>query len=162
MSLRLKITSLSVLLLMAAGVCAQAQEEALQAQDTARLRYPVQKTFSETQEDLRQVHPADLPQPDNLDMQVQYDADADRFYFTPSLGEESLSTPFYMTGDEYVDFSSRKSLSDYYRNRVKEEKGKKHELSLTDMKFDIGQADKIFGPGGVQLKLQGSAELISV
>ncbi|MBP5259803.1 MAG: cell surface protein SprA [Paludibacteraceae bacterium] len=156
----MKITGLSVLLLVAAGVCAQAQEESLQAQDTTRLRYPVQKTFSETQEDLRQVHPADLPQPDNLDMQVQYDADADRFYFTPSLGEESLSTPFYMTGDEYVDFSSRKSLSDYYRNRVKEEKGKKHELSLTDMKFDIGQADKIFGPGGVQLKLQGSAELI--
>ena len=28
------------------------------------------------------------------------------------------------------------------------------------MKFNIGPADKIFGPGGVQLKLQGSAELL--
>ena len=28
------------------------------------------------------------------------------------------------------------------------------------MKFNIGPADKIFGPGGVQVKLQGSAELM--
>ena len=135
-----------LLLPAAVGTYAQTPDEELAGQDTTHLRYPVQKTYSETQDDLREVHPADLPQPGNLDMQIQYDADADRFYFTPSLGEESLSTPFYMTGDEYVDFSSKQSLSNYYKNRVKEEKGKKHELSLTeylvgltDVEFHVGQ-----------------------
>jgi putative salt-induced outer membrane protein YdiY len=33
-------------------------------------------------------------------------------------------------------------------------------FDITDMKFNIGPADKVFGPGGVRLKMQGSAELM--
>ena len=35
----------------------------------------------------------------------------------------------------------------------------KEKFDFTNMHFDLGPAEKIFGPGGVQLKTQGSAEL---
>ncbi|MEA4851463.1 MAG: cell surface protein SprA, partial [Paludibacter sp.] len=33
-------------------------------------------------------------------------------------------------------------------------------FSVSDMKFSLGPADKVFGPGGLQVKTQGSAELV--
>ncbi len=35
----------------------------------------------------------------------------------------------------------------------------KEKFEFTDMHFDLGPAEKIFGPGGIRVKTQGSAEL---
>ena len=71
------------------------------------------------------------------------------------------ATPFTMTGEEYADFSAKNELQDYWSElNSKAEVDNEKKFSITDIKFDIGKADKIFGPGGVQIKTQGSAELI--
>lgn len=72
-----------------------------------------------------------------------------------------LGTPVVMTTQEYLDWSLRQSLQQYYRDRNSElyqTKGK-NKFDFTDMHFSLGPAEKIFGPGGVQIKTQGSAEL---
>ena len=55
----------------------------------------------------------------------------------------------------------RRSMAAYYRNKNAQEfkeKGKDR-FDFTDMQFDLGPMNKIFGPGGVRIKTQGSAEL---
>ncbi|MBO5768847.1 MAG: cell surface protein SprA, partial [Bacteroidales bacterium] len=50
-----------------------------------------------------------------------------------------------------AQFFKKKNQIDYSK--------KKDEFSLTDMQFDLGAAEKIFGPGGVQLRTQGAVEI---
>ena len=149
---------LALVLLTGISYSANAQAD-VAAQDSA-LRFPVRQTLVEGPDDLQNTSPADLPQPSNLEVQVAYDPASGKFYFTQPLGEDDLTTPFYMTGDEYVDFSARQSMQRYFQEQGRAERNGKKEFDLTNMQFDIGPADKVFGPGGVQLKLQGSAELI--
>lgn len=72
-----------------------------------------------------------------------------------------LQVPILMTPEEYQEWSTKQSMSRYYiaRNREAFEGEGKSKFDFTDMKFDLGPAEKIFGPGGVQIKTQGSAEL---
>ena len=72
-----------------------------------------------------------------------------------------LNAPLLMTPDEYQEWSIGESMRRYYRQKNAEafENEGKNKFDFTDMKFDLGPAEKIFGPGGVQIKTQGSAEL---
>ncbi|NCC99564.1 MAG: cell surface protein SprA [Bacteroidia bacterium] len=128
-------------------------------QDTSKPRYQTNKIYPETQSDLEESAPIDLPNPENIKTKIDYDPTTSKFFFNTQVGEENISTPFYLNSDEYSDYTAKKSLELYYLSKNRDEKKSKYQLSLTEMKFDIGQADKVFGPGGVQLKLQGSAEL---
>jgi len=77
------------------------------------------------------------------------------------LTSSYLNTPLLMTPEEYQAWTLRQSFTKYFRDRnaeAYESKGKE-KFDFTDMKFDLGPAEKIFGPGGVRLKTQGSAEL---
>src|SRR5690554_7430485 len=77
------------------------------------------------------------------------------------VGDTEIATPFTMTPDEYYDLTGQKELHEYWKElNNKAEVDNEKKFSITDIKFDIGKADKIFGPGGVQIKTQGSAELI--
>ena len=142
------------------AVFAQATGDSIANKEESQLRFPIPKNYVENYNDLGQSTPASLPIPDNVVTEVVYDPDTDRYYFQSKVGDEDLGTPFYLTSDEFAEYQALRSQQEYYKAKVSEEKGKKHEISFTDMKFDIGPADKVFGPGGVQLKLQGSVELI--
>ncbi len=140
-----------------------AQEDVSAVGDTtsqAALHFPLAKNYAESHEDLTTPYPADLPTPENIQTTVQYDPVSGRYYFDTTIGEESLGVPFYLSNEEYLQYVASQSMQAYYLQRSREEKDRKHQFSLTDMKFDIGQADRVFGPGGVQIKLQGSAELV--
>lgn len=146
------------LLVLACCVHVMYAQDAPAASDS--LRYPISKNYAETHDDLDDVSPMDLPAPENIETKIQYDPVTGKYYFETTLGEDELGVPFYLSNEEYLRYTAQKSMQDYYLQRSREEKERKHQFSLTDMKFDIGQADRVFGPGGVQIKLQGSAELI--
>ena len=66
-----------------------------------------------------------------------------------------------MTQRSIGKWTEKRSFTDYYRSKNQEilrEKGK-DKFDFTDMHFSLGPAEKIFGPGGVRIKTQGSAEL---
>ena len=66
-----------------------------------------------------------------------------------------------MTQEEYREWSFKRSMNEFFKNKNAEafKAGGKEKFDFTDMHFDLGPADKIFGPGGVRIKTQGSAEL---
>lgn len=103
----------------------------------------------------------DLKDPDNLKTDIEYDENQDSYTLGSKIGDSYLNTPFLLTPDEYHKWSLRKSMSAYYRKKNADDfqnKDKKP-FDFTDMNFDLGPAEKIFGPGGVKIKTQGSAEL---
>lgn len=104
----------------------------------------------------------DLADPDNLKQDVgEYDEKSGYYKVGTKLGDNYLSAPYLMTPEEYMRWNSRKVLNEYFRQRndsLFTHKGQ-DKFDFTDMHFDLGPAEKIFGPGGVRIKTQGSAEL---
>ena len=81
--------------------------------------------------------------------------------FTLGTATSFLNAPVLMTPEEYQQWSLQNSMQQYWRHKNEEafESAGKNKFDFTDMHFDLGPAEKIFGPGGVQIKTQGSAEL---
>ena len=81
--------------------------------------------------------------------------------YTLGTATSYLNAPILMTPEEYQKWSLHQSMQRYYREKNAEafEATGTNKFDFTDMHFDLGPAEKIFGPGGVQIKTQGSAEL---
>ncbi len=130
-------------------------------EDSVKPRYTVRKTAPETLEDMKQPA-ADLKTPDNLKTEVTYDEKANKYIIGTKAGDDYVTVPLHLTPEEYAEWSMKKSLEEFYRSKTSEAfttGAGKDKFNFADMKFDIGPAEKIFGPGGVQIKTQGSAEL---
>ncbi len=103
----------------------------------------------------------DLRDPDNVKTTVEYDTRTGYYVVHTRIGDVDISTPYMMTDDEYRSYSERQQMGQYWQQKISAvEHDNERKFDITDMKFNIGPADKVFGPGGVQLKLQGSAELL--
>ena len=126
-----------------------------------KTRYPVSKTSPEGYKELMKQPTADLKNPDNVKTTIDYDVKTGSYVVRTKLGDTELTTPFTLTPEEYQDYSLQKSLQSYYRKKNEEEfqKAAENKFNLADMQFGIGAAERIFGPGGVRVKTQGSAEV---
>lgn len=124
------------------------------------VRFPVARIIPQNEEDLDKKS-IDLKNPDDLKIDTVYDPKTNTYIIGKKLGDGYLSAPIIMTAEEYQKWSLQKSLQAYYRTKNQEEFNSqgKNKFDFTNMHFDLGPADKIFGPGGVQIKTQGSAEL---
>lgn len=104
----------------------------------------------------------DLNDPENLKHdEGEYVEKTNLYRVGTKLGDNYLSAPTLMTPEEYLKWTERKSMDAYFKMRndsLVKTKGKS-KFDFTNMHFDLGPAEKIFGPGGVQVKTQGSAEI---
>ncbi|MDR2804015.1 MAG: cell surface protein SprA, partial [Dysgonamonadaceae bacterium] len=131
------------------------------AQDTVPARYPVAPTVPPTYEDLQTVYPIDLRNPVDFDRNFEYNPLTNRYELRSKIGGQDLTTPISLTREEYLRYSLEKSMNAYFKSRNDEEftgeaDRKKDALSGFGFNFDLGPAEKIFGPGGVRLQPQGS------
>ena len=130
--------------------------------DTIRLsRYRVSKTSPENSGDLDSRSAGDLRNPENLTLTEEYDLETNTYRIGTRLGDQYLSVPILMTSEEYNKWSLNKSMQEYFRSKNETEYASagKSRFDFTDMHFDLGPAEKIFGPGGVQIKTSGSAAI---
>ena len=128
---------------------------------TVTPRYPIKKFTQNTFDELNTKYPMDAPKPSNVKTIVEYDTKSGNYVLKTLVGENEIATPFLMTDQEYKNFTAKKEMQTYWREKnSKSQKNNEDKFSISDMKFNIGPADKVFGPGGVQIKTQGSAELI--
>ena len=123
-------------------------------------RWKIQKTQAIEDDDLTSS-PLDLQMPENLKQQVEYNDTLDRYIFGKKMAGGYLGAPIMMTTEDYMKWSERQAMKDFFRSKNSEifEKKGKEKFDFTDMHFDLGPAEKIFGPGGVRIKTQGTAEL---
>ena len=103
----------------------------------------------------------DLKDPDNITTTVEYQPESGIYVIHTRIGETDITTPYMLTQDEYNRYAEQQIMHRYWQQKISEvEHNNERKFDITDMKFNIGPADKVFGPGGVQLKMQGSAELL--
>ena len=124
---------------------------------------PVQQTVPQTYEELMgQEFSADLATPSNITTQAEFDPETGCYVIRTRVGDMDIATPFIMSEAQYNNWQMRKSMQEYYRQRNAElltEKGDKKPFDILDMNFALGPLEKIFGPGGVSLKTQGSVQI---
>ena len=109
----------------------------------------------------RPVSSLDLQDPENVTTTVEYQPENGRYVIRTRIGETDITTPYMLTQEEYHQYAERQIMHRYWQQKIGEvEHNNERKFDITDMKFNIGPADKVFGPGGVQLKMQGSAELL--
>ena len=123
-------------------------------------RWPVQRTQPISITDLYQS-PLDLHRPDNMKYQVEYNDTLDRYIIGNKMGNTWISAPIMMTPQEYMTWTELQQRNAYFRKQndeIYQAKGK-DKFDFSDMHFDLGPAEKIFGPGGIRVKTQGTAEL---
>ena len=130
-------------------------------EDTTTTQTRLKKYEHNTIEDLSTTYPMDNKQPDNIKTVVEFDDKTGNYVIRTRVGETDITTPFSMTSDEYLRYSAQNEMQSYWKEKNRKgDVNNEDKFSLSDMKFNIGPADKIFGPGGVQVRTQGSAELI--
>ncbi|MBR6508634.1 MAG: cell surface protein SprA, partial [Paludibacteraceae bacterium] len=112
--------------------------------------------------ELTQPHSSmDLHDPDNITTSVEYQPETGTYIIRTKIGDNEITTPYMLTQEEYNQYAERQMMHKYWQQKIGEvEHNNERKYDITDMKFNIGPADKVFGPGGVQLKMQGSAELL--
>ena len=123
-------------------------------------RWKIKKTSPVVVSDLDSAV-VDLRMPENIKQQAEYD-DSTGFYLIGSkIGSSYLNAPILMSPEEYQEWSRERELRHFFRQKNVanfDAKGK-DKFDFADMHFDLGPAEKIFGPGGVRIKTQGTAEL---
>ena len=131
--------------------------------DSAMMPFPVQRTVPQSYEDLmRDELGYDLATPSNIKTEAEYDPATGCYIVRTKLGDVDIATPFLLTAQQYNDWQLRRSMQQYYRDRnmgLVIEKTEKQPFNIFDMNFALGPLEKIFGPGGVQLKTQGSVQV---
>jgi cell surface protein SprA len=124
--------------------------------------YPVQPTVPATYNDLMgDQSAADLRTPSNITTVAEYDPETGYYVVRTKLGDAELTTPFLLSEKQYNNWQLRQSLQEYYQERNQQlvEDKEKQPFNIFDMNFAYGPLEKIFGPGGVSLKTQGSVQL---
>jgi len=126
------------------------------------LPFPVQQTVPQSYEDLMSDELAyDLANPSNIRTEAEYDPATGCYIVRTKMGDIDIATPFLMTAQQYNDWQLRRSMQQYYRERnlglITD--NEKQPFNIFDMNFALGPLEKIFGPGGVSLKTQGSVQL---
>jgi cell surface protein SprA len=111
-------------------------------------------------ENLNNSYPYDLHDPQNVQQIIEYDDQTGMYIFHTKVGDMDIATPFVLSTDEYRQYRLKKDMETYWKKKNREATDNfESKFDLTDMKFSLGAADKVFGPGGVQVKTQGSAEI---
>ena len=126
-------------------------------------RWKIQRITPITYDDLDQSA-MDLQRPAGLRYEVTYNDSIDRYIIGAKIGSTYLAAPIMMTPAEYMKWSEKHGRYAYYRSKndeIYKAKGKE-KFDFADMHFDLGPAEKIFGPGGVRIRTQGTAELKEV
>ncbi|MBQ8271176.1 MAG: cell surface protein SprA [Bacteroidaceae bacterium] len=132
------------------------------AKDTIKPIYPISQIIPQNLEETKK-HPMDLRSPANIKTDTIFNEKDGTYSIATHLGEgKRLTTPILLNRDEYGKWLASRSMHNYFRAKIDkdwaEAKGKS-KFDFTDMHFDLGPAEKIFGPGGVRIKTQGNAEI---
>ena len=131
--------------------------------DSSSLHYPVKPTVTPGYDELlapgRQA--IDLKDPSNIKTEAVYDYETDTYVIHTKVGDREITTPFILSSAAYNNMELRNSMIEYYRKRNSEtfEGKSKNKFNIFDMNFALGPLEKVFGPGGVKLKTQGSVKV---
>lgn len=126
--------------------------------DTSKLKYPFQDNDGNPLNNNNSG--LYLNNPSNIKSEVEYDPENNQYIFNEKIGNQHYRYPHTMTFEEYQNWDFDRAVSKYWRQKAKGE-SMQHQSSIIP-KLHIGGEvfDRIFGSNTIDIKPQGSAELI--
>lgn len=160
MSLKRKVTVLVIVVSFCilcgsfSPLYAQSARPAAQPQTTKSAQQSAKSATKSTKDGRSEL-------PENLENSEEYNSKDNYYSVGTKLSGVYIETPTIMMPDEYNKWSMDRSMKAYFRAKNQEtfEQEGHEQFDFTNMHFDLGPAEKIFGPGGVQIKTQGSATI---
>jgi len=104
--------------------------------------------------------PLYLNDPANVTNTVVYDSVNNQYILTSKVGSLDYRTPYPMTMDEYSDLQEQISIRNYWRERSKAAGIGSRGGVIPQLKIGGEVFDRIFGSNTIDIRPQGSAELI--
>ena len=102
-----------------------------------------------------------MNQPSNFNFQTTYNPETNQYLIQQRLGEYNFGIPKVLTFEEFQKYNFDKSISDYWNKRSKDRSSQQNSRMGLPKLYIPGQAfDKVFGGNSVDIRPQGSAELI--
>lgn len=100
-----------------------------------------------------------LNNPSNVESGFQYDPETGTYNYYEKIGDNYFKYPTYMDFDEYIEYDSKQSLQNYWKQKsdaddINQTKGFRPELTVKGEAFD-----RIFGGNKIDIRPQGSAQL---
>ncbi len=125
----------------------------------SNLRYPIPnqtQPFTGSQP----AHPMYLKDPSNVNDSIVYDPVSNEYIFNSKMGDIDYQTPNSMSFEEYQNYDIDKSLQNYWRERSKAANAGNRGGLIPQLKVGSEVFEKIFGSNTIDIRPQGSAELI--
>lgn len=125
--------------------------------DTTLVGRPVVGKIDKHPGEADYASPFDLKTPANIKQELEYQPEDNSVKVSNRVGTEAIGSPSSMSFSEYNTYDFNRSVSNYWNERMRAEKGAKG--GLLDVNLNLGPAGAIFGEGGISIKPQGYAEL---
>ncbi|TND09581.1 MAG: hypothetical protein FD123_1172 [Bacteroidetes bacterium] len=103
-----------------------------------------------------------LNDPSNIKTSITYNPDSNIYLIEQNVGGLQYRPPTYVTLDEYIQYDMNKSVRDYWKSRSHAESQNQAGSRglIPPIKINSQAFDRIFGGGTIDIRPQGSAELI--
>ena len=100
-----------------------------------------------------------MPNPSNVQSGFEYDPATGTYNYYEKIGDKNFRYPTYMDFEEYINYDSKKSLQDYWKQKadaedINQTKGFRPKLTVKGEAFD-----RLFGGNKIDIRPQGSAQL---
>ena len=134
-----------------------------QLDTSSTLLFPFEDTRDGLEEDDRLLYGQP---PSGLETEVEYDPDTKEYNYSQKLGKLNYRPPSYLSFDEYQEYQNKKSMSDYWkeiRNNAEElddDEANSSSSFRPSINVESEGFDRIFGGNTIEIRPNGSAELI--
>ena len=104
-----------------------------QVQNTENLPFPIQNNYDPTQ---TQKQRFDLGDPGNVKQTIVYDPITGKYIFKETYGKDNLNyrNPSMMTMEEYLDYQSKKSLQNNWKDKIDEQTKENKDVQIFSMR----------------------------
>lgn len=127
--------------------------------DTSKLKYPIKPPTNPFD---RTNNPFLFNDPTNKTSTVVYDPITQKYILTEKIGDMVIGTPTSMSFEEYLEYQSKNSKTEYWKEKSKSSSSGSLERTgiIPKLYLPSKAVDKIFGGSFVDIRPQGTAELL--
>lgn len=149
---------LALLLLVSTIGYAQTVDPDTTASDSLELIYPFEDVLDPTPGANTSL--LQLEDPSNVETQIEYDPETGDYNIGQNMGELNYRPPTYMTFDEYQEYNADQAIRDYWREKAATESDFQRKPLIPKINIKSKLFESIFRGTTIDIKPQGSAELI--
>lgn len=127
--------------------------------DSLALPYPIPDSYDPTP--TGESNGLYLNDPSNIETEVDYDPESGEYNIEQNVGDDFYyRPPTYMSFDEYQDYNANQALRDYWREKAQSQAESQRKPLIPKLNIKSKLFETIFCGSTVEIRPQGSAELI--